>query len=251
MKEIDVQKEALDEVELLGHMALFTELRVDKSTLPKDMYCYELRHGDDNSFPATLEKNVTVNYFGAIILPEELELEAGRLKVPYEEFSFTGKRMKLKEFQKKSKQEEPKLIQTAKDLVEFLDSNDILFPMTVKEAEVLLGYMGGHGYLLGEQEGRLFRGDLNYAQNNSQTEDFFSVTRGLRSDTDLGFFAADYGGQQKRDYNYEEFYKASTDKKADIFVCMENGKAYVPCGYELQEYVKEVSKAMPERGKTR
>lgn len=88
-------------------------------------------------------------------------------------------------------------------------------------------------------------------QFDSQTEDFFSVTRALRSDTDLGFFAADYGGQQKRYYNYEDFYKASTDKKADVFLCMENRKTYVPCGYELQEYVNEASKAIPERGKIR
>jgi hypothetical protein len=385
MKEIDVQKELLEEVEILGHMGLFTEFRVDKNTVPQGVHCYELRHGDDNSFPATLEERVTVNYFGSIILLEKLELENGRLWVPYEEFSYTGERMKLEEFQQKDKQEEPKLIQTSNDLVEFLESHDILFSMTEKEAEVLLGYLGGHGYLLGEQEGRLFRGDLSYGQNytlweehsiddaidsacewnyellqtaekdrenpddffdfikkntyyeslreeeqilsavfdrtkygkevqsmaerlanefiqsmeqkgigpsvkelaeqiadkeegqevreemlygsevfeyqgyhfkplrqfDSQTEDFFSVTRALRSDTDLGFFAADYGGQQKRDYNYEEFYKASTDKKADVFLYMENGKTYVPCGYELQEYVKETSKAMPERGKIR
>lgn len=166
MKEIDVQKELLEEVEIVGHIGLFTEFRVDKNTVPQDIHCYELRHGDDNSFPATLEERVTVNYFGTIILPEKLELEDGRLWIPYEEFSYTGEQMKLEEFQQKDKQEEPKLIQTSKDLVEFLESHEILFPMTEKEAEVLLGYLGGHGYLLGEQEGILFQGDLNYEQNH-------------------------------------------------------------------------------------
>lgn len=38
---------------------------MDKSTIPKGVNCYELRHGDDDSYPAALEENVKVNYYGA------------------------------------------------------------------------------------------------------------------------------------------------------------------------------------------
>ena len=68
--------------------------------------------------------------------------------------------------------------------------------------------------------------------------DFYQITRRLRTDREFGFFRADCYGKdsQKADYNHEEFYAASTDKTCDIFQCMENGKLYVPCEYELQEY---------------
>ena len=55
---------------------------------------------------------------------------------------------------------EPKHLSTGAELVEFMDVNDILFHMTEKEAQVLLSYMAGHDYLIGELEGKLYRGDL-------------------------------------------------------------------------------------------
>lgn len=35
-----------------------------------------------------------------------------------------------------------------------------IFPMTVEEADVLLGYVEGHGYALAGKDGRLYRGDV-------------------------------------------------------------------------------------------
>ena len=75
MDAINVQEEMLEEVQVSGHLALFTELRVDKSTIPEGVYCYALRHGDDDSFPVALDKNVCVNYFGSVLMTEEIELE--------------------------------------------------------------------------------------------------------------------------------------------------------------------------------
>ena len=46
---IDVNTGQLQEVEIKGHYGVFTELRVDKSTIPEGVNCYELRHGDDDS----------------------------------------------------------------------------------------------------------------------------------------------------------------------------------------------------------
>lgn len=71
-----------------------------------------------------------------------------------------------------------------------------------------------------------------------QENDFFKITRRLRRDMELGFFAADYYGEgsQKFPYSYDSFYAASTDKECDIFRCVENGRLYVPCQYELQQY---------------
>lgn len=34
-------------------------------------------------------------------------------------------------------------------------------------------------------------------------------------------------------YTHEAFYAASTNKEADLFLCVENGKTYIPCNNEL------------------
>lgn len=77
-------------------------------------------------------------------------------------------------------------------------------------------------------------------QFTKEDGDFYKITRKLRSDLELGFFQADYYGEgsKKVDYSHKDFYAASTDKTSDIFRCMENGKLYVPCEYELQEYME-------------
>lgn len=69
--------------------------------------------------------------------------------------------------------------------------------------------------------------------------DFFEKTRRLRRVDELGMMDADYYGKQKHPYSYEGFYAASTDKKANIFFCLETMKEYTPCTHELQEYVME------------
>ena len=98
-------------------------------------------------------------------------------------------------------------------------------------------------------------------QFTKREDDFFKITRRLKTDRELGFFAADYYGRgsQKFPYSYDDFYAASTDRKCDIFRCVENGRLYVPCQYELQQYMDGKQKEIPqghtsmprERGQTR
>lgn len=80
--------------------------------------------------------------------------------------------------------------------------------------------------------------------------DFFEKTKRLKRDDELGMMEVNYNGKQKHPYSYEEFYAASTDKEADIFFCLETMKVYVPCTYEMQEYVVEPEKKQ-NRGKIR
>lgn len=52
---------------------LFSELRVDASTIPKGLFPYDIRYSDhDDSVPATIESSVRVDYFGTIIVNEPL-----------------------------------------------------------------------------------------------------------------------------------------------------------------------------------
>ena len=55
----------------------------------------------------------------------------------------------------------PKEIRNAGALADFLKRTKSGITLTDKEAELLLGYFEGHGYLLGELDGTLYRGDLS------------------------------------------------------------------------------------------
>lgn len=167
METVDVRKEVLEEVDLLGRKGYFTELRVDKETVPEGMHCYELRHGDDDRFPVSVEESVRVNYFGAVILAEELELGEGKaLQFGCEDFGYTGEQVYLSQV---IGGQEPDDFKDGKELAEFVKE---IFPMTEKEGQILLGYMEGHEYVLGHMDGKMFRGDLCYEQGKVHWEPY-------------------------------------------------------------------------------
>lgn len=56
---------------------------------------------------------------------------------------------------------EPDFIKDGKELAAFLGQT---FPLTDEEGDKLVGYMEGHGYLLGKKDGQLYRGDLCHDQ---------------------------------------------------------------------------------------
>lgn len=171
MEAVDVQKEVLEEVELFGRKGYFTELRVDQKTVPEGMHCYELRHGDDDGFPVSIEGSVRVNYFGAVIFAEELELgEEQAMQFGHDDFRYTGEQRYLSQIQGKKTEEqhdtggyEP--IQTGEGLLRFMKENGISFQMNEKEADLLCGYMDGHGHVIGQKDGQLCCGDL-YAETD-------------------------------------------------------------------------------------
>lgn len=159
---IDVNSRQLQEVEIKGHYGVFTELRVDKSTLPKGVNCYELRHGDDDSYPVTVEENVSVNYYGAVLMTDKMELgQEGYVSISYDDFGFTGDEMTMLEY-RANYLEEPECFSCGADLMKFMEACDTPFELSETEADKLLEYMSGHDFLLGEKEGKLFRGDLSY-----------------------------------------------------------------------------------------
>lgn len=43
--------------------------------------------------------------------------------------------------------------------------------------------------------------------------------------------------ESKYPYSYDSFYAASPDMECDLFRCVENGKLYLPCENDLQEYM--------------
>jgi hypothetical protein len=53
---------------------LFTDLRMDVTTIPEGMIPYNIRHSDDDdSVPVTIKTRVAVNYFGTIVVKAPLD----------------------------------------------------------------------------------------------------------------------------------------------------------------------------------
>lgn len=94
-------KEELAEIEVKERLALFTELRVNKETVPNGIYCYALRQGDDFGIPCAIEEKMAVNYFGAILITEPLDLgNNDYIKVGYDDFAFIWEYLNIWQFAK-------------------------------------------------------------------------------------------------------------------------------------------------------
>lgn len=73
------------------------------------------------------------------------------------------------------------------------------------------------------------------------------VLSNLSVDKELGFCVPDYKYPSKFPYSQNGFYEAASDKKCDVFRCAENGKLYVPCQNDLQQYTGPYRKRRQRR----
>ena len=94
-------------IELFDKPALFTNARITDADVPKGMYCYHLRHGDDEYF-STIEKRVVVNHSGSVITKEPIDLgEQGYITFTEDSSpNFTGETMSLYQFREYSPEQE-------------------------------------------------------------------------------------------------------------------------------------------------
>lgn len=63
-------------------------------------------------------------------------------------------------------------IRQPEELVAFIQRNGIPIVMTDKEAELLLGYLEGHDYVVGFAEGQFYRGDLDEVPGEIVWDDY-------------------------------------------------------------------------------
>lgn len=96
---VNFSDEESEIIEIEGKTALFTNSRMIDADVPKGLYCYHLRHGDDGNF-CTLEKNITVNHAGSVIVKEPIELgENGCISLNNESApNFTGETTLMEDF---------------------------------------------------------------------------------------------------------------------------------------------------------
>lgn len=86
---IPIWRDELSVVQFQDKMLLFSESRKTADEIPKGFYCYECRTSDDQSFLATLEPKVKVNYGGTLITDEPIDFgEKGYIDLKEEPILF-------------------------------------------------------------------------------------------------------------------------------------------------------------------
>ena len=75
MSAVDVRTGRFVAVEILGIPALFTTQRVDRSTVPKGMYAYDMQtSAQDWSQPCLIARHITVEHFGTVLTASPISL---------------------------------------------------------------------------------------------------------------------------------------------------------------------------------
>ena len=73
---INANEETFETVEVLGKPMLFTCCRIEKATVPKGLYFYEVRHDDDQQGnPVQIARWVMVNHWGCLLSATPIALE--------------------------------------------------------------------------------------------------------------------------------------------------------------------------------
>lgn len=99
MAAFDATKEGYMMAEIDGKPVLFTNMRLDRDTVPEGLFCYDIRDSDrlDGSF-AEVKLHVLVNHWGTILCREPFPLDEHGSYYP-EDWGFLDQDMSLAKFQ--------------------------------------------------------------------------------------------------------------------------------------------------------
>ena len=96
---VNARKEEYELIELFGKPALFTNSRIDRTTVPVGFYCYDLRGSDyDPGRPVSIENKVTVNHAGAVLTPEPVTISKEGFRRLRDNINFLGESLTLADF---------------------------------------------------------------------------------------------------------------------------------------------------------
>lgn len=80
MARYNVKDVICEKVEVIGRKGLFTELRIDRNSIPDGWYMYEVRHDDDcQGEPVQIASWVMVNHLGTLLVKEPFDLEPSKV----------------------------------------------------------------------------------------------------------------------------------------------------------------------------
>lgn len=96
---VNAREEQYEHVELFGKPALYTSSRIDRATVPKGFYCYDLRGSDfDPGKPITLENWAIVNHAGTVVTAKPVTIPQNGAKRLSDKLNFLGECLTLAGF---------------------------------------------------------------------------------------------------------------------------------------------------------
>ena len=138
---VDARKERFELVEVFDRPMLFTCLRVDRNTVPKGLYLYEVRNDDDQcGIPVEIGRWIMVNHWGTLLSATPIKLEPNRYNNnayrhidPENDWNYTGELCSAREYMDKyllkKDREKPKerygkqVVDSTQDAFEFAGGN--------------------------------------------------------------------------------------------------------------------------------
>ena len=99
MTPVDATKERYEHIRIFSKDALFTNNRIDRATVPAELFCYDIRGSDkDPGELCTLEISVRVNHSGTVITAEPLDFYGADFLSVVDKIGFCGDELSLSEF---------------------------------------------------------------------------------------------------------------------------------------------------------
>ena len=86
----DLKQIEFENVELYGIPALFTNLRLNRKTVPDGLYVYEVRQLVNGLSPATIERNVALGFTGTVVSFHPLLEDGQESRDCRNQFNFIG-----------------------------------------------------------------------------------------------------------------------------------------------------------------
>ncbi len=136
METADADNPLLDQtkyqlMEIAGQEALFSNARFDRSRLPENLYCYDIRD-DSYGNAARLESSVVVNHFGSILTKKPIEFpEEGYIDlIENDEWTFEGSELTVADF---IRREEPREYTSQVETVYPAEQNGIPVEIVVEK----------------------------------------------------------------------------------------------------------------------
>ena len=87
------EKIRFERIKVMGIPALFTDIRIERESVPAGLYLYEVRSDDEGKGdPVQIAEGILVNHFGSIITREPILLPTNGYRdiEPEKDWSFTG-----------------------------------------------------------------------------------------------------------------------------------------------------------------
>lgn len=104
---IDARNEDFELAEIDEEPVIFTNARIDRGTVPPDLYCYDVRESEGFSGdPATLEKVVSINHWGTILSKKPFPLEDDAYYPLKDSINYLGETCTMDEFMEMNPEDE-------------------------------------------------------------------------------------------------------------------------------------------------